>query len=408
MGFRAGTLVLLSIAILLVVGITAAVLISPSVAGAAVWRATITPLASIIGSGFLVLGPILDKSYGSYAPLAMAGLCLCAYLFGAAIRFNIAVIDGATPGRGRIETALETLASWSLAFAYVISVAYYLNLFGAFAVSLTAHEGTTYAKLVTTAVYVLILAVGWTRGFKMLERLEYGSVTTKLAIISGLLLGLALFFGATAIDGHLITLPAGQTGWSSITLAFGLLITVQGFETSRYLGRHYDANLRIRSMRLAQAVTTAIYMVYITLLVFSIDISGQKLSETAIIAMMHDVAPILPALLIVAALSAQFSAAIADTGGAGGLVAELTQNTITARQGYAFLVASGLVMTWSSDVFQIINSASRAFALYYALQALIAAAAAYRMSGRRLSSYLFLLLAMLGLAIAIFGQPVGA
>jgi hypothetical protein len=43
-----------------------AVLIWPRVANSIVWRATITPLASIIGSGFLVLGPILGVSYGGY------------------------------------------------------------------------------------------------------------------------------------------------------------------------------------------------------------------------------------------------------------------------------------------------------------------------------------------------------
>jgi hypothetical protein len=35
------------------------------------------------------------------------------------------------------EEKIETLSSWALAFAYIISVAYYLNLLGSFAVSLT-------------------------------------------------------------------------------------------------------------------------------------------------------------------------------------------------------------------------------------------------------------------------------
>jgi hypothetical protein len=56
------------------------------------WNAMITPLASIIGSGFLVLGPVLNMSYGDHSPLAMAGLCAGAYLFGSAVRFNIATL----------------------------------------------------------------------------------------------------------------------------------------------------------------------------------------------------------------------------------------------------------------------------------------------------------------------------
>ena len=60
--------------ILLGVVLTGALLAWPRLAKAPLWRATITPLASIIGSGFLVLGPILDVSYGAYAPLVMLAL----------------------------------------------------------------------------------------------------------------------------------------------------------------------------------------------------------------------------------------------------------------------------------------------------------------------------------------------
>ena len=41
-----------------------AVLLWPRLADAPLWRATITPLASILGSGFLVLGPILNVLCG--------------------------------------------------------------------------------------------------------------------------------------------------------------------------------------------------------------------------------------------------------------------------------------------------------------------------------------------------------
>ena len=72
--------------------IVAAVLMHPRLSRAPLWLATITPLASIIGSGFLVLGPILRNSYGLYAPGIMLVLCAVAYLFGGAIRFNMATM----------------------------------------------------------------------------------------------------------------------------------------------------------------------------------------------------------------------------------------------------------------------------------------------------------------------------
>ncbi|MFQ5491725.1 MAG: hypothetical protein ACE5GE_13485, partial [Phycisphaerae bacterium] len=40
------------------------------------WAAMVSPLASIIGSGFLISAPLLARHFGSYAVLAMALLLL--------------------------------------------------------------------------------------------------------------------------------------------------------------------------------------------------------------------------------------------------------------------------------------------------------------------------------------------
>lgn len=377
----------------------------PRVSQALTWRAIITPLASIIGSGFLVLGPILGSSYGRYAPIAMLLLCAVAYGFGNAIRFNIQYIDAQFDRKPR-EHVLETFASWILAFAYVISVAYYLNLFGAFGVSLTSLNEPFHAKLLTSAVLIIILFVGWTKGFSAMERMEQISVSVKLAIIVGLLLGLAVHFSDEAGAGVLRFDQANLTGWSALTLGFGLIVTVQGFETSRYLGAVYNAPLRIKSMKLAQNISTVIYLTYIVLLTYAFDTRDLGLDETAIIDMMAIVAPVLPLLLVAAALSAQFSAAVADTNGAGGLLAELSNGRITPRTAYAILVTAGLIITWAVNLFEIIAYASRAFALYYAVQALIAASNATHSGRSALRISFFASLAVLGLCMAIFGDSV--
>lgn len=386
--------------------LTGALLLHPRVAGARLWRATMTPLASIIGSGFLVLGPVLDASYGVYAPAAMVLLCLAAYGFGEAIRFNIARLAATAGKRSTAEHRLDLAASWALAFAYVISVAYYLNLFGAFAVSLTPADDGFHARLATSGVFVVILAAGWRYGFGALERMEKLSVGIKLSIIAGLLVGLAWYFADRAGAGALVFTPPAVTGWPAVTLGFGLIVTVQGFETSRYLAADYDARMRIRSMRLAQGLSTAIYLVYAALLSYVFPRGALQLSETAIIDLMRIVAPVLPALLVAAALSAQFSAAVADTSGSGGLVSELTGGRISARLGYAILGAAGLVLTWGLNVFEIISYASRAFAAYYALQAAIAAIGLWHSRRTRLGTAGCLVLALLGLMMALLGTPV--
>lgn len=395
---------MLNALILLVVVLVGAVLIWPRVANSIVWRAAITPLASIIGSGFLVLGPILNVSYGSYAPLVMIGLCAIAYLFGSAIRFNISEIETqAAPSA--LLVGLETAASIVLAFAFIVSVAYYLNLFGAFGVSLTELNDGFHANLLTTAVLILILFTGLTRGFSALERMEQVSVGLKLAIIAGLIFGLAVHFGQVTGESALQFDPPQVTGWAGVTLMAGLIVTVQGFETSRYLGATYDARMRIRSMRLAQWISTGIYVLYIVLLTYAFESDPLSLDETAIIDLMQVVAPILPLLLVVAALSAQFSAAIADTSGSGGLFAEITNGMITEKRAYALLVGIGILLTWTANIFEIISYASRAFALYYAIQAIIAATRAAR-RGYSGQTVFFGILAVLGGAIALLGTPV--
>ncbi|MBO0902825.1 hypothetical protein [Jiella sonneratiae] len=389
--------------VVLLTVLTAVVLALPLVRRNTLWQATVTPLASIIGSGFLVLGPILTSEYGSYAPLVMAMLCLAAWSFGAAVRSNIRV-RAEKAERSQAEEWLEAAASWALAFAYVVSVAYYLNLFGAFALHLTPFDSPFEARLLTTAMFALILVVGWGFGFKALERMETVTVGLKLAIIAGLIAGLSIFVYGLWRSGGLNDNPEPSTAWHGIALAFGLIVTVQGFETSRYLGKTYDAPTRIASMRLAQAVSAAIYLVYIGLLTVGFPAGEGHLTETAIIDMMGVVAPILPLMLVAAALAAQFSAAVADTGGSGGLVVELTRGRLSQRQAYAVLCLLGTGLTWTSNVFAIIAYASRAFALYYALQAAIAAIAMHR-AKRPARALAFVLLVCLGAAIVVFGIP---
>jgi hypothetical protein len=284
-------------------------------------------------------------------------------------------------------------------------VAYYLNLFGAFGLSLTSLDNHFDAQLLTSAVFVLILYVGWTRGFTSLELMEYLSVSVKLAIIAGLLVGMAGFFTDKWQSGGLIFNAATQTGWQGVMLALGLIVTVQGFETSRYLSGTYDVQTRITSMKWAQWLSSAIYMAYILLMAYVFERGQLELTETAIVDMMKVVAPILPVLLVGAALAAQVSAAVADTSGSGGLFHELSGGRISQRLAYAGLCSVGLAITWTADVFQIIAYASKAFAAYYAMQAAIAAVMAWNRQ-HRWRAFFFALLFAGAAAAAVFGKAV--
>ncbi len=108
-----------------------------------------------------------------------------------------------------------------------------------------------------------------------------------------------------------------------------------------------------------------------------------------------------------AALASQFSAGIADTGGGGGLFNELTRGRLKVRHSYILIGSVGILLTWAASVFDIISFASRAFAIYYALQAGIAAVRA-RQRGATYRFATYLCLAILGASIALFGTAVSA
>jgi hypothetical protein len=67
---------------------------SKRLAASSNWKATVTPLASIMGSGFLVSAPLLAGTVGNLAVICMGVLLALAYMVGGAIRFNILHFEG--------------------------------------------------------------------------------------------------------------------------------------------------------------------------------------------------------------------------------------------------------------------------------------------------------------------------
>lgn len=80
---------ILNITLVVVFIIAFGILISPKLRRNKGWLATVTPLASIIGSGFLVSVPLMASAIGIWSVAAVAGLTLLAFLIGGAIRYNI-------------------------------------------------------------------------------------------------------------------------------------------------------------------------------------------------------------------------------------------------------------------------------------------------------------------------------
>jgi hypothetical protein len=387
----------------------AVITLRPGVLKSRRWRATVTPLASIIGSGFLVAGPILSHAAGRWAWVAMAGLCAIGYLFGAAIRRNIEEVEpllaqGAPPALAWLERASDL----ALAFAYFISVAYYLNLFAAFGLKGAGVVDPNATRLVATAVIGTIGAVGFLHGLRWMEHIELVAVGIKLALIGALTAALAWLAADAWLHGE-FAIPTldHSTGFAELRVLLGLVILVQGFETSRYLDDEYTAATRIRTMRYAQWLSTAIYVVFILLMTpYFTGHLPQVGGETAIIDMLRPVGTLVAPLIVIAALASQLSAAVADMNGAGGLLGTATPPRFTVRWGYFTTACVAIGVTWAADIFEIITLASKAFVIYYGLQSATAVYVASRRAPRRWGRIaVYSLAVLLALAVVVLGVP---
>lgn len=367
-----------AVVILIACGVGGYLIFSNRVASSTRWQAMVTPLASIMGSGFLVSAPLLGAEVGVLAVICMAGLLTIAYMVGSAIRFNIRYFE---PIEGKDRSGTQSIAFMSrlvLAGAYFISISYYLKLLAAFLLNPAGIESDLIANLVTSALLLLIAGVGMWRGLASLGKLEKYAVGINLGMIAALLVALAIYNLQLLADGEWV-LPAIDSGIDDhgIRVLLGLLIVVQGFEASRYLGDQFSAEMRIATMRQAQILSAVIYLIFISLTTVLFDYD-MGIDITAIIEVTRPVAVVLPILLTVAAIGSQFSAAVADTEGAGGLIEEISGRRMTLRFAYGLILVATLFLTWETDVTAIIAYASRAFALYYALQCLAAATLAWR------------------------------
>lgn len=336
------------------------------------WKATVTPLASIIGSGFLICGPLLAKEFGAAALPAMGALLALAYAVGAVVRFNIVHVENHA-----VSLTLNDPFAWAmrigqflLAIAYSVSVAYYLKLLAEFilkTVPFAVGNHGLVANGLVTAIIVGLTLLTFSGDLKRIEHAAHATVAVKIGIIAGLLTGLAVWWvthAATPID-----LPPAAVSMTSIPLLLGLLITVQGFETSRYLGASYDQATRVRTMRYAQWLSSAIYLAFLALLTPFMRQAAQAEGVAGILDIMALVAPIMGVFVLIGAVSSQLSAAIADSIGSGGLIIEVSRKRLGVRTAFVVANTLAIAVVWLTDPFEVIALSSRAFALFYAVQA---------------------------------------
>ncbi len=339
------------------------------------YESLITPLASIFGSGFLVIAPILASVAGKYAVIAMIVICITAYAVGGVIRYNIKNVEPTIENdkASKLTLMLEQVSDIVLVPAYVISITLYLKILASFLLDPFNLDTHFYESVVVTVILLVILAVSLFKGLDTLNFLEKYALLITIVIMLVLLVFYFKYDTRYLSEGFTWIKP-NRSLFDKIRVIAGTLIVVQGFETTRYQGYKYDATTRINACKNSQLISTAVYIVFVLLatpIMFNIDLTGA-ISTNKLIDLTRVAAPVLVIPLIIAAIFSQFSAAVADCFGASGNIAEITKNKFTVKKSSIAIIICALVLTWIVQSGRVVTLASQAFALYYLVQCLIA------------------------------------
>jgi hypothetical protein len=368
--------------------------------------AAVTPLASILGSGLLIIVPVLERTLGALAVLGAIAVCAVAWLVGTAVRHCVRVVEPLVAD-GRLDAVtrrIDRCADAVIVVAYVISVALYLRIMAQYVVSYTTGgDGQLLERTIACTTVVLIVGLGVLRGFRGLDRLDRVSLTAVLVLTTVLGVTLAVGDGRGLLGGGLALPPVPDTGVVTVLLVLGgIVITVQGFETVRYLGDQFDAETRIRASRAAQLVAASIYVGFVAVATPVMGLGTPAGADDTLLDITGRVAPVLALPLALSAVLSQLSAAIADTAAAEGNLRSLS-GWMRGRRPYLVSGAAAVVLAATVPTFTIVAVASRAFAAYYALQAVVA----LRTSTGTVRKLTYAALAVVMTAVALLARPAG-
>ena len=267
------------------------------------------------------------------------------------------------------------------------------------------------SKWAATALLISIMGIAWWRGSRGLEWIELVAVSIKLAIILGVLAALLTYDVQSGTTWFAHDPIADFTTAQTLAMLAGMLMVTKGFETARFMGGQYSVRQRVNAVKYSQWIAIALYVTFIGLTcpVF-LTYPIVELNETTISETLGQVVWVLPLLLLVAATASQLSAALADTIGGGGLLKELVKLRLSTNVYYMLIIVLALILVWVANVFEIINYASKGFALYYLIQVLIALILMIRQPGHSAWKGLMLLVGgvMAGLLVFVIGWSIPA
>jgi hypothetical protein len=182
----------------------------------------------------------------------------------------------------------------------------------------------------------------------------------------------------------------------------GIVITVQGFETVRFLDDAFDGPTRIWASRVAQLVAGSIYIGFVAAATPNMGLGTAAGGDRTLLDITNRIAPILALPLALSAVLSQFSAAIADTAAADGGMRGLSPR-VKGAVPYLISGLAAAALAATVGTYTIVTVASRAFAAYYACEAVIALRTSHGIP-RKIG---YGALAALMAAVTLFALPAG-
>ncbi|MEW8047224.1 MAG: hypothetical protein AB2805_12090, partial [Candidatus Thiodiazotropha sp.] len=228
---------MLNVILVVIAAVVLLIMFHPRLLKNVSWQATLTPLSSIIGSGFLIIAPMLASVIGVYSPLAVIVIVVLAYAIGGVIRFNIIHAEPLLHDKNAHPWIykIDFVANAALSLAYVTAVAFYLSLLSSFLLNYLGFvDAFGWERTLTTTIIVFIAVTGFLRGLGGLEKLEAYAMSIQLSIVAALLIGVAVYDYSFIQSEQQLVFDIQERSW--MTKAFmlaGILLVVQGFETSR-------------------------------------------------------------------------------------------------------------------------------------------------------------------------------
>ena len=398
--------VAVGIALLVLAGL-AWMLYRPKVQHSERYQAMVVPLANIMDVGFIVMAPAIVLLAGYSAPLVMLGICLVAIATGFAIAYNIRhyePVEGTDDPVNRV----GHVSRWALTFASVINIAYYTLLLITLVLwPLGAYSETTLA-IVGTALLGVLIIVGMAGGMDRLNDLGNKTTAFNISAVVAVVAAFVVYNVQEALGGRFDLPPTGSTiSAEDFRKIIGLFAIVQGFEAARYIGRRFSGELRITTMRIAQVISTVVFVALLaSVLILFVQVETD-FSGTAIFVVSDQVGDWMPWLILVAAIGSQTSAIINATMSRSDMLVDhkVLGRGVSRRWSFVLLLAPAIAIFLLVDITQAVALASRVFAAYFVLQAVIAWILARRVQNWPAMAGFTAIALTMG-TITIFGLPI--